>query len=192
MAGSCLFPAWPNRICAAMRLTSAIVLLAAVLAAHAAAAAPAKQPPKEPTPAPVKLGKFEDWTAVTRQEGGQKVCFAFVYTSSSVPRLSGRGRPVLTVTERPQGRDSVAFGAGFPFPPDAEATLQVDQGGLSFYTSGRFAFARDGAAVVAALRKGRQATMRSPAPRGAQVADTFSLRGFDQAYGAITKACPPQ
>jgi hypothetical protein len=176
-----------------MRLRLAFALLSALAAVPASAAAPRHHPAptREATPAPVRLGKFDDWMAVTRQENGGTVCFAFAYPSASTPKLNGRGRPVLTVTERPAGRDAVAFGAGFAFGADAEATLLVDQSNLPFYTSGRFAFARDGAAVAAALRKGRQATMRSPAPRNAQVTDTFSLRGFEQAYAAITKACPP-
>ena len=176
-----------------MRIRS-VPILFALVAALPAAAATKHHPAQEAAAsgAAKQLGKFDDWTAVTREEGGQTVCYAFAYPSTSVPAIAGRGRPVLTVTERPAGRDAVAYSAGFPFAANAETTLEVEQSGLSFYTAGRFAFARDGAAVVAALRKGRQATMRAPAPRNARVSDTFSLRGFEQAYAAIVKACPPK
>ncbi len=97
---------------------------------------------------------------------------------------------MLTVTQRPAGPDAVAFSAGYPFAANAETSLHVEQAALPFYTAGRFAFARDGAAATAAMRKGRQAVMRGPAPRGAQVSDTFGLRGFEAAYAAISKACP--
>lgn len=173
----------------------AVVLLAPILAAlsgadPAGAAAPKHHAAKPAPPGAEQLGKFDDWTAVSREEGGQTVCYAFTYPATSAPKVSGRSRPVLTVTERPSGRDAVAFSAGFAFAQNAETTLQVDEAGLGFYTAGRFAFARDGAAAVAALRKARQATMRSPGPHGAQVIDSFSLRGFEQAYAAIVKACP--
>jgi hypothetical protein len=161
------------------------------LTAPPAAAAPKHHPAaKEAASKAKQLGKFDDWTAVTRDEGGQTVCYAFTYPSASVPKLSGRGKPVLTVTERPSGRDAVAFSAGFAFAANAETNLQVEQASLPFYTAGRFAFVRDGAAAVEAFRKGRDATMRSPASRGAQVSDTFSLSGFSAAYEAINKACP--
>lgn len=170
-------------------------VLASVLLAFVtvpATAAPKHHAANQPPSDAKQLGKFEDWTAVTRDEGGQTVCYAFAYPSASVPKVSGRSRPVLTVTERPSGRDAVAFSAGFAMAQNAETSLQVDQAALGFYTAGRFAFARDGAAAVAALAKGRQATMRSPGPHGARVTDTFSLRGFEQAYAAIVKACPAQ
>ena len=105
--------------------------------------------------------------------------------------LPGRGKVVLTVTQRPSGRDTVAISAGFPYRKDATVTLQVDTTGLDFYTSQSSAFARDGKAAVAAFQRGQEAQARSPGPRDGQViVDTFSLRGFSAAYAAINKACP--
>jgi invasion protein IalB len=144
----------------------------------------------KPVPGPKKLGAYDDWTAATHQEGGATVCYAFTYPSNSVPKLPGRGEVVLTVTERPTGRDEVALTAGFAYAPNAVVTLQVDQSGYDFYTAQRNAFARDGKAVIVALQKGSSAQARSPAPRDARVVDTFSLRGFSAAYAAINKACP--
>jgi hypothetical protein len=69
--------------------------------------------------------------------------------------------------------------------------VQVDQGGLEFYTAQRAAFARDGKSAVAAFQKGSRAIARSLGPKDAPVTDTFSLKGFSAAYGAIVKACPP-
>jgi hypothetical protein len=175
-----------------LALLAPAILAAAILVgmtAPPATAAPKHHAAQEAPSKAKQLGKFDDWTAVTRDEGGQTVCYAFTYPTASVPKLSGRGKPVLTVTERPSGRDAVAFSAGFALS-NAETNLQVEQASLPFYTAGRFAFARDGAAAVEAFRKGREATMRSPAPRGAQVSDTFSLSGFSAAYDAISKACP--
>jgi hypothetical protein len=97
---------------------------------------------------------------------------------------------ILTVTQRPTGRDAVAIEAGYAFPANAAVTLQVDQTGLDFYTAQRNAFARDGKAAVAAFQKGSRAIARGPGPKEAQVTDTFSLKGFSPAYGAINKACP--
>jgi invasion protein IalB len=118
--------------------------------------------------APRQLGKFEDWTAATHQEGGAKVCYAFTRVQSSSPTLAARGDVILTVT------------------------VQVDQAGYDFYTAGRNAFARDGKATVAAFQKGSRAIARSPGPHDAPVTDTFSLKGFKSAYTATVKACPPK
>jgi hypothetical protein len=150
---------------------------------------------KKPAPAthatadsPKSIGKFDDWTAATHKEAGQTVCYAFTRAQSSAPVLTGRGSVVLTATERSSGRDAVAIEAGLAYAPNATVTVQVDQTGLEFYTSGRNAFARDGKAAVTAFGKGTRAIARSPSPK--EVTDTFSLKGFGQAYAAIIKACP--
>ncbi len=146
-------------------------------------------PPKHTTAdGPKSIGKFDDWTAATHKEAGQTVCYAFTRAQGSAPPIPGRGGVVLTVTERSSGRDAIAIEAGLPYAPNATVTVQVDQTGLDFYTSGKNAFARDGKAVVTAFGKGTRAIARSPGPK--EVTDTFSLKGFAQAYAAIIKACP--
>lgn len=152
---------------------------------HPAAEKPAAGGPK-------LLSKSEDWTAAIHQEAGATVCYAFVRAQSSSPALPGRGPVILTVTQRPSGRDAVAIEAGFSYAPNASVTVQVDQTGLDFYTDKRNAFARDGKAVVAAFGKGTRAIARSPGPKDVSVTDTFSLKGFGDAYKAIVKACPPK
>jgi hypothetical protein len=167
-----------------------LLTLALLLALPAAAAAPKKTvaPAHSAPTGPKPIGKFDDWTAATHSESGQTVCYAFTRAQSSAPVLPGRGAVVLTVTERSSGRDAVAIEAGFSYPPNASVTLQVDQAGLEFYTSGRNAFARDGKAAVSAFGKAGRGIARSPGPK--EVTDTFSLKGFGAAYAAIVKACP--
>jgi hypothetical protein len=176
-------------------LSLAFMLMAITLIPATSALAQRHLAPKAADPAagggPKALGKYDDWTAATHDEGGQTVCYAFTYATNSAPAIAGRQKPVLTVTERPSGRDAVAISAGFPYATGAEVTVQVERSALSFYTSGRSAFAREGASAVAAFQKARQIVARSPNPRGGQVVDTFNMHGFTQAYQAINKACPP-
>jgi invasion protein IalB len=190
-----LFVADVGRICAPMLQFRIALLLAfsAALALPAVAQNHKPVTPAHPTPAttgPKSIGKFDDWTAATHQESGQTICYAFTRVQSSAPAVAGRGPVILTVTERPSGRDAVAIEAGFAFAANAAVTVQVDQAALDFYTDKRNAFARDGKAVVAALQRGSRAIARSPGPKDAQVTDTFSLKGFSSAYAAIVKACP--
>jgi hypothetical protein len=165
-----------------------VIVLSLVVAMPTAASA---QPKPRPAPGPTELGKFDDWIAAKHQESGQTVCYAFVRAKNSVPAVPGRGEVVLTVTERPTGRDTVAISAGFTYRKDAAVTMQVDTTGLDFYTAQSNAFAREGKAAVTAFQKAEQALSRSPGPRDGQtLVDTFSLRGFSAAYAAINKACP--
>ena len=177
-----------------MRVSIILAALAALgVAASASAQTRGKAAPPKPAPnpdAPHMLGRFDDWVAATHQEAGQTVCYAFTRASNSAPAIAGRGDVVLTVAQRPSGRDATAIAAGFAYPAGTEVTVQVDQTGLSFYTAQRSAFARDGAATAAAFRNGKQAFARSNGPHGAPVVDTFSLKGFGAAYAAAVKACP--
>ena len=154
----------------------------------------ADTPPKPPqhgkSGGPQAIGTFEDWTAATDKEAGQTICYAFTRAHESKPKLPGRGDVVLTVTERPAGRDVVAISAGFPFAADATAKFLAEKESFELYTAQRSAFARDGHAVVRAMEHGKQAIMRAPGPSGAEVVDTFSLHGFARAYEAIVKRCP--
>jgi hypothetical protein len=190
MSAACLFRIRGGPIAARMNIRFVCFLTIAPLLALPATAETNKPAPAKHATAdsPKSIGKFDDWTAATHKEAGQTVCYAFTRAQSSAPSLPGRGSVVLTVTERSSGRDAIAIEAGLAFAPNANVTVQVDQTGLEFYTSGQNAFARDGKAAVAAFGKGTRAIARSPSPK--EVTDTFSLKGFGQAYAAIVKACP--
>lgn len=181
-----------------MPARTSLFLILATLAVATPASAQQQHKPAKPAPArpartagPTAMGRFEDWTAATNKEAGQTVCYAFTRASGATVALPGRGDVVLTVTERPGGRDSVAISVGFAYPANAVATVTADASTFDFYTAGRSAFARDGHAVALAFQRARQVQARSPAPKGKTVTDSFSLRGFSAAYAAIQKACPP-
>jgi hypothetical protein len=175
-----------------------LFFLVALLTAAAPALAQPKPAPK-PVPAaaaapgPKLIGKFDDWKAATHMEAGQTVCYAFTTAASSVPPISGRTAVTLTITQRPPGsRDQVAISAGFTYATGANVAVQAETTALEFYTAQRSAFARDGKAAVAIFLKARQVLARSPNPKGGTVTDQFSLKGFNKAYDAINKACPPK
>ncbi len=178
----------PPRMITRLALIAAIALLA--IPASAATTPKSGAHPAAKAAGPKAIGKFDDWTGATHQEGGTTVCYAFTPAQSSSPAVPGRGQVILTVTQRPTGRDTVAIEAGFAYAANATVTVQVDQAGFEFYTDKRNAFARDGKAAVAAFGKGSRVIARSPGPKEATVTDTFSLKGFGQAYAAIVKACP--
>jgi len=180
----------------AMRARHILLSTLSLVALAAPAVAQQHKPAKpvvhtaRPAGGPAAIGHFDDWTAATNKEAGQTVCYAFTRAASSAPTLPGRGDVVLTVTERAGGRDAVAISAGFAYAANAAVTAVADPATLSFYTAQRSAFARDGHAAVLAFQKAKQLVAHSPAKAGT-VADSFSLRGFNAAYAAIQKACPP-
>lgn len=196
MSNRRLFPAPRVRICPGMRIHSLLpchVLLALLLAVPALAQ---PKPAPRADAAPKEIGKFDDWRAATHVEAGQTVCYALTRAKSSAPALAGRGEVILTVTQRQAQRDAVAISAGFGYAANAAVVVEAGPVSLDFYTAQRSAFARNGAAAVAAFARGSHTVARSPGPPGPKQAiplvDTFSLKGFGAAYAAINKACPPK
>src|ERR1700722_14744659 len=176
-----------TRISGAMRTLLTILALSILAVPALAQPKPAKPPARPaaaPTNAPKSIGKFDDWEAATHVEAGQNVCYAFTYAKSSIPpAMPGRGKVVLTVTERQSGRDAVAISAGYTYAANASVGVSVDQAALDdFYTAQRSAFARDGHAAVVAFERARQMVAAGPGPQSTKVTDTFSLKGFTAAY----------
>lgn len=167
--------------------TSSLLLISGALLPFAAGAAPAKAPDSPPRKS---IGTFDDWQAATNVEAGQTVCYAFTRGKNASRKLPGRGDVVLTVTRRGAAPDAVALNAGFAYGANASVAVQIDKVTVDFYTAQRYAFARDGVAVIGALQKASSAAAKSPVPKAANVIDSFSLKGFKAAYDAINKACP--
>lgn len=142
--------------------------------------------------APRQLGVFQNWTAATFTDGGQKVCYAFARAA----RVEGAGQRgpqnvQLLVTHRPGARDAVAMRSGYNFGRGAEIRLVIGQADLPGYTNQDSGFIRDGRAAVAAMRGGREALGRAPGPNNRGVVQNFfPLAGFSAAYDAISRECP--
>ena len=164
-------------------------LALAVIAIPAGAVAKTAKPTAAASGAPKELGRFQNWIAATYSENGRDICYAFTRAGNQDP-ATGSG-PVLSVTDRPSGRNQVAISGGPAYAKDAEITVQVDQTGLDFYTSGRDAFARDNDAATTAFARGATAVARAPTARGGQTTLSFNLDGFSAAHDAVEKACPP-
>lgn len=138
---------------------------------------------------PRLLGTFGQWTAAVQGDRGQKTCYAFARPA----RMSHRRSDVyLMVTHQQASRNEVSLAADYRYPRAARVRVSVGRTVLPFEAEGSFAFATNGAAAVAAFRRGSTAVAEGPrrAGRTGTVTDTFSLRGFTAAYNAISRECP--
>jgi invasion protein IalB len=175
-----------------LKITALAVLLLPV-AAQAVTHGHAKTAAKPAAPAgPALMGKFGDWQSATLDQSGETMCYAFTRPQKSAPAVAGRGDVFFTVTERAKLRDTVSLTAGFAYASGAKVSVTVDGKPFPFYTSGRSAFAHDGAALIKAFTQGTSAVVTSPGPKGKVVRDEFSLKGFQSAFNAVQEVCPAQ
>ena len=109
----------------------------------------ASSEPKHRRAAPNAFGKCDDWTAADAGRGRSDRVLRLRLSDELRPATRGpRRRPVLTVTERPAGRDAVAIQRRFRVSRQRGGQPAGGPGLVAFYTAGRSAFARDGAAVA--------------------------------------------
>jgi hypothetical protein len=142
-----------------------------------------------------RLGKFGDWEAYSYTEGKAVVC----YLATTAGKVTGgeKGKPnatYLIVTHRPaaKGMDEVSVNGVYGFKKDSKVELQVGAMKHSLFTKGDRAWADDAkadGAIVASLRRGKEAVLHASPAKGADIAGAFPLSGFSDALGAADKAC---
>lgn len=144
---------------------------------------------------PESIGSFDDWQAVTFEEGDNKGCYITSKPTKEEGDYTQRGRVYVLVTHRPadQSFDVVSFVAGYAYEDGGEVTVAIDQTEFELFTSADSAWAPDTATdqqLVGAMKKGNQMVVKGTSSRGTLTTDTYSLSGFSSAYDAIAEACP--
>ncbi len=166
-----------------MRSAALAVLLTAALATPAVAADSTK-----------RLGKFGEWESFAYTEGGAKTCYVAIAAGKVQGGEKGKTATYLIVTHRPgaKGTDEVSINGTYGFKKESDVELQVGAMKHALFTKGDRAWAKDAAtdkAIVASLRKGKEATMHATPAKGAAITAGFTLSGFSDALAAADKAC---
>jgi invasion protein IalB len=163
--------------------------LALCLAAGIAVGANAAAPPAAPKPK--ILGKFSDWTAATMKLTGKTICYAYASSSGSASSAGAPGEALLNVSRLGKGPPAVVLAPGVAAAKDTAISVAVGSHKLSFSEGGTpgTAIARDPNAVIEAFKSGAKVVATLSRPNHRDVADSFSLQGFSEAYAAMTKAC---
>lgn len=141
------------------------------------------------------IGKFRDWTAYTHDEGGNEVCYVATSPEKEEGNYSRRGEVFAIVSHRPAegARNVVSFIAGYPFKDGSEVSVSIDgRREFTLFTHGDAAWAydEDDTKLVEAMKAGGRMVVKGTSSRGTLTTDTYSLMGFTNAHGAITRACP--
>ncbi len=145
---------------------------------------------------PQLLGQFGDWGAYTANPGGRKVCFALAKPASAKTDPPGRSRDpsYVFISSRPadnvQNEVSVMF--GYPFKPNAEASLEIGGSNFSLYTQSDGGWVKNAAEeprLVEAMRKAGNMTVKGVSSRGTATTDVYSLKGLAQALERVSQEC---
>ena len=110
------------------------------------------------------------------------------------PATVKRSDVLFFVTFRPGAgaNGEISFTGGYSFAPKSTATLELDGTKYELFVDGEWAWPKtpaDGSGLLAALKKGSEATITAHSARGTQTVDTFSLLGFTAAMDEAQKRC---
>lgn len=137
------------------------------------------------------LGKFGDWQALAREDGGAKVCYAATLPKKSEGDYTRRGDVFLVVSHRPSDKMTgiVSIEVGYTYAKNAKITATIGGKGYPMFPDGELAFAFDDKPLVEAMVRGADMVVTGTSSRGTLTTDTFSLTGFTAALNAASKAC---
>lgn len=137
------------------------------------------------------LGKFQDWEAHARRDGGSKVCYAATVPTKSEGKYTRRGDVFLLVSHRPADKmiGFVSLEAGYTYSKSSKIAARIGGASFPMFADGELAFAYEDGPLVEAMIRGADLVVKGTSSRGTLTTDTFSLSGFTAAYKAASKAC---
>lgn len=170
-------------------LVAAVVAVPVVMAAFAAVAASSDM--KRPN---VKvIGNYGDWESLTYKENGNRVCFMGTKPKKSEGKYTRRGDIYLLVTHRPAEHRTgvVIVETGYTYKKSSTVNVKIDGKPFRMWTQGQYAYAyaNEDKVLVRAMRRGLRMVVKGTSSRGTLTTDTYSLKGFTDAYKAISKTC---
>jgi invasion protein IalB len=170
-----------------MRVRTACLALGLVLAAPAVAA------PDQST----SLGVFQNWSAYSNGDGGQKVCYALAQPKASAPKKK-RDKIYFLISDWPgrRAKGEIEIVPGYQYKDGSDVTLQVGAQKFPLFTKNDgdagSAWVKDVSqenAMIQAMRNASSATVTGTSTRGTAIKDTYSLTGLGDALDKAHAAC---
>ena len=141
-----------------------------------------------------RLGDYGDWSSFQFSEDGNLACYMSSEPKKTAGKYKKRGDVLAIVTHRPAEKrlGEVSVIAGYSHKKDSWVEVKIGGQTFQLFTQDDGAWAPDAATdkkLVQAMKKGNRMVVKGTSSRGTLTTDTFSLKGFTKAYGAIGKAC---
>ncbi len=142
---------------------------------------------------PTRIGQFNDWSAISYQSSGGKVCYAVSVPTTNAPTTVDHGDNFFVVTQR-RGQNITyepQFIAGYTLKEASKVTVSIDGKNFSFFSKANTAWTENAAedpSIVAAMRAGSKMSIKAVSRCGTNTSYEYSLSGITAALKAI-EAC---
>lgn len=143
---------------------------------------------------PVVISKHNAWTAYSRDEGGDKICYVLSEAQTKSPSSVKHGDIYFMVANWKSGlaSEQPSFLAAYPLKQSSPPTAKVGSEKFPMYVSQNEAFIDETSAernLVQAMRDGSTLRLQAMSQRGTNVSYSFSLSGVTAALKAANGAC---
>jgi hypothetical protein len=143
---------------------------------------------------PEFLGTHRDWNVYAFTENGEKICYMASEPKKQEGNYTRRGNPAVLVTRRPGPKvvDEVSVQPGYSFLDGSEVNVTIGGEKFALFTRGEHAWTRseeEDRALINAMKRGNEMTVRGTSTRETYSLDTYSLLGFTAGYDAMVGAC---
>jgi Invasion associated locus B (IalB) protein len=143
---------------------------------------------------PQFLGSHRDWNVYAFTEDSQKICYMASEPKKQEGDYTRRGDPAVLVTRRPAPKvvDEVSVQPGYSYLEGSEVEVKIGGSTFSLFTRGEHAWTKSedaDQALITAMKRGNDMTVRGTSSRRTYSLDTYSLLGFTAAYDAMVEAC---
>jgi invasion protein IalB len=143
---------------------------------------------------PQFLGTFRDWNVYAFTENGNKICYMASEPTKQEGNYTRRDNPAVLVTRRPGPKvvDEVSVQPGYSYLDGSEVEVAIASNKFMLFTRGEHAWTKSedaDQALITAMKRGADMTVRGTSTRNTFSLDTYSLLGFTAAYDAMIEAC---
>lgn len=145
--------------------------------------------------APTAVGTYEGWSVYTFLEpDGNKACFMATDPQVQKGKFKKRGTVRFFITRwmTDKDKDTVSVAMGYPLKEKETPALKANGSTFKLFADGEMAWAqddKDDAAIVKAVRQGKDLVIKGVSARGTETEDVYSLKGSSAAYKAMVDAC---
>jgi Invasion associated locus B (IalB) protein len=143
---------------------------------------------------PQFLGTYRDWNVYAFTEDGEKICYMASEPKAQEGNYTRRDNPAVLVTRRPGPKvvDEVSVQPGYSYLEGSEVEVAIANNRFMLFTRGEHAWTKSeeaDEALITAMKRGADMTVRGTSVRNTFSLDTYSLLGFTAAYDAMIEAC---
>lgn len=148
--------------------------------------------------APVKLGTFKNWSALTSGSGDTKVCYALSAPKMMEPTKVKRDPAYMLINDWPgrKAKSEPEIVPGYQYKDGSKVTVEIGEDKFEFFTKNDGGVGgawveqqADETRLVDAMRRGAEVIVTGISKRGTMTRDTYSLAGLSDALDKIHEAC---